>query len=429
MNKFVNEKFNTETKVLLLFIIYTLISGSIRKWIITDKSIGNVIFAFQLLLPFIFLITKGRFLAFKSKLITFFFLYLLIAAFNPYNLTIYHGLIGILIHFNLWYLLFYYYYNRKKIQGILIIPMLVIFCYIEIVLSYIQYGLPGDHFLNSYADLEAVGGSKASVGDSVRVTGTFSYISGYTSFLLFYSFFVWSLVKIQYKNNITLSLIFMGLIAAFMSGSRAATYTYLIFLIYIFAFEFQRKYLQSIVKTLFLPISIIFLIFYAKSNIDFGDRIFKSYENFSDRRDRNRKSGEEQQRIFWDFNQLVNTEYKYPIFGVGLGSTYQGATAIFGKSEYVKEAGYLETENTRVVLEGGFLLLLFRLILIITIIKILQFSLRDSVFLILFLIFLGGYTYNIYNAVFIFLGIVMLDQASLFQKKKNIGFKQNIHFA
>lgn len=429
MNQPKKVQFNYETKVLLFFIIYTLFSGSIRKWVINDKSIGNVIFAFQLLLPFIFLLTKGRFNGFNNKFLFFFFLYLVIAAFNPYNLTIFHGLIGILIHFNLWFLLFYYYYNRFRIQVIYIIPILVIFCYLELILGYFQYGLPADNFLNAYADLEAVGGNIAAVGDSVRITGTFSYISGYTAFLLFYSFFVWSLVKIKYKNSVTFSLIIMGLIGAFMSGSRGATYTYIIFLIFIFSFEFRTDYLQSIVKTLFLPVSIILLIFYVKSDIDLGHRIVKSYENFSERRRSNLVSGEEESRLFWDFNQLANSTFKYPIFGVGLGSTYQGAIAVFGKSEYVKEVGYLETEYTRVVVEGGYILLFFRFIMIITIIRLLKFSFRDSTFLFFFFVFIGYYTYNIYNAVFIFLGIVMLDQAILFQKSEKFKLRKITNFA
>ena len=302
---------NYETKVFLFFIIYTIFSGSIRKWIINDRAIGNIIFAFQLLIPFIFLFTKGRFNGFKNKFLVFFFLYLLAVAFNPFNLTIYHGLIGILIHFNLWYLLFYYYYNRVKIQLLLILPLLIFFCYAEIILGYFQYGLPADNFLNAHADLDAVGGNIASVGDSVRITGTFSYISGYTAFLLFYSFFVWALVKLKYNNIITFSLILMGLVGAFMSGSRGATYTYIIFLIYIFSFEFRTDYLQNIVKTLFLPISFILLILYFNTDIDIGKRIVKTYDNFSERRRSNLVSGEEESRILWDFNQLANSSFKY----------------------------------------------------------------------------------------------------------------------
>ncbi len=376
----------------------------------------------QLFSPFFFLRTKGGMLPFNNKLFTFYFFYLLLSAINFRNLTIFHGILGIIIHVNLWYLLFYYYYNRHLIRFQPIINLALILCALELILGFIQYGLPPKHFLNAYADAER-GGDVAVVVDSVRVTGTFSYLSGYTAFLIFYSFFTWALIKIQYNARITVTLIALGFLASFMSGSRGTTFTYTLFLIYLVVFEFKEVHYHNIVKSMFMPILLLIMINVITGKLSIVDQIVKAYDNFMVRRENGAASGEEQKRIFWDFEQLYNFEGNYPYYGVGLGSTYQGATQLFGVSPYVIEAGYLETELTRVVVEGGFILLIFRFTLMVFILIKLSFTKRDKLFLFCFFVFFGGYAFNVYNAIFIFLGFVIVDQAFI-NKDEQISFIQ-----
>jgi hypothetical protein len=122
---------------------------------------------------------------------------------------------------------------------------------------------------------------------------------------------------------------------------------------------------------------------------------------------------------------LIDFKGNYPFFGVGLGSTYQGAIAIFGTSDYVKEIGYLETENTRIVVEGGFILLILKFAISFYLVSLLSVSKQSKFFLVFFFIFLAGYVFNIYNTVFIFLGIALIDNV-YYQLKENPNTKLNL---
>lgn len=416
------EKLTKETKILIFIILFTVFSGAIRKWVINSNAVGNLIMGVQLFSPFYFLKTKGGLKPFDNKLFTVFFFYLVISAINFRNLTVFHGILGIVIHVNLWYLLFYYYYNRHLIQFRPIINLALILCAGELVLGFIQYGLPAKHFLNAYADPER-GGDVAVVIDSVRVTGTFSYLSGYTAFLIFYSFFTWALIKIQYNARITVTLIVLGFIASFMSGSRGTTFTYTLFLLYLIIFEFKEVHYHNIIRSMFMPVVILIMLNIVTGKLSILDQVVKAYDNFMLRREQGAASGEEQHRIFWDFIQLYEFQGSYPFYGIGLGASYQGAKALFGVSPYIIAAGYLETELYRVVIEGGFVLLLFRFVVLISILSKLSFTNRDKIFLFLFFSFFGNYSFNVYNAIFIFLGFLIVDQAFL-NKDKEIQFIQ-----
>jgi len=72
------------------------------------------------------------------------------------------------------------------------------------------------------------------------------------------------------------------------------------------------------------------------------------------------------------FNNLNN--FPNPIFGVGAGATYQGATFLFGRSEAVLRFGYYESEFVQLFLEGEFVMLLLRLALILTLLRRLPFG-------------------------------------------------------
>ncbi|MFX6945393.1 hypothetical protein ABTH53_20265, partial [Acinetobacter baumannii] len=65
-----------------------------------------------------------------------------------------------------------------------------------------------------------------------------------------------------------------------------------------------------------------------------------AFIGFAERRDRGIQTGEESFRIFGDLNEVFNFRGNYPIIGVGLGSTYQGANKLFGTSPYVLEYGF-----------------------------------------------------------------------------------------
>jgi hypothetical protein len=306
--------------------------------------------------------------------------------------------------------------NRLFIDIRPLIPWVILFCIIEIVLGFVQYLLPPDHILNKYAAIDQLGESQivALVGSSARITGTFSYISGYTAFLIFAIFFVWALIRANY-NKLIISFLLSGtLIANLMTGSRSSVFLVCLFLFLIIFSEFTIETINSFLKSLLLPFLLFLMLFLTKGSVGIEKIIQNAYYNFDERRAINAQTGEQSRRITWDLEELfVNSRFKHPFFGVGLGATYQGATSVFGTSDYVKEYGYYENDLPRIVLEGGFFLLIIRIGLYLWLFSWLEFN-RLSKF-ILFIVFIYSIpiVFNIYNSLFLALGLIFIDNISL----------------
>ena len=405
-----NNKLNSYLKIFLIIYFFTVLSGAFRKWIISDKQIGNVILFLQILVPFTFIFIRNGMKNWqngKSQFILLIFV-LLIGVLNPLNLTINHGILGILLHGSFFFMIFFYINNRQYFQFEKIAGILFISGLLQLVLSFFQYSQPAGAFINTYADVDAVGGV-ALVGNSIRVTGTFSYISGFTGFLFFNSLFIWALIRYNYKSIYILLLLLFGITACFMSGARAATYTYFIILALI-AFTEPILFSKSIVDfKSFIPILIIIIIVIGFGSEKIVDLVSNSFTRFIERRAFGIESGEESNRIFGDFYELFTFRGNFPIMGVGLGSTYQGATKLFGTSEYVLEYGFFESELVRIVLEGGFLLLITRTIILIYLLRKLFIPTVGKIIIFILLLFFFPYVFNLYNAVFAALGIMWVD--------------------
>jgi len=403
-------------KIIVWIFILSLLTGALRKWVFTSGAIGNSILAVQLCIPYLLLFSGNKYIKpWKYSIIIVYMSLLVCMAFNPMNLTYFHGILGYILHFGFWFSIAYYLANRQVIDFQPIIPLLLIGCLIEIVLGFIQYQLPASHWLNTYADLKSVGGDIALVGGSVRITGTFSYISGFTAFVYFLIFFTWYLFRVAYNYTIISILYLSGLLVSLMSGSRQAVGVYLIVSILIIFSELSWEKGKVFIAKMMLPFIFLFSIFLIKGNIGIEDKVINAFDNFNERRETNNKNGEESQRIFSDLNDLLQFRGNYPILGVGLGSTYQGATAVFGTSDYVKEYGYYENELTRVVLEGGFVLLVFRLLLVVVFMFILNVNVLCKVFIGILIFYFTPVVFNIYNNIFFMLGLILVDNA----KKEN----------
>jgi hypothetical protein len=424
------KKFKPIEKQILLIFIITIISGALRKWVFTSGITGDIILFLQLLLPFLSSIYyNGVTILLKENIFKFYFLFLIILAFNPLNLTIFHGIFGIILHLGFWWLLGYYYVNRLIIDIRPIIPLVILFCTIEIVLGFIQYQLPADHILNKYAAINQLGENQtvALVGSSVRITGTFSYISGYTAFLIFAIFFIWALIRADYNYRIISFLLSGTLIAALMTGSRSCVFLTAIFLLLIIFSEFTIETIKNFLKSLLFPFLLLIMLFLAKGSVGIEKILDNAYSNFDERRTVNAQSGEQNQRILGDIQELfVDYRGNYPFFGVGLGSTYQGATSVFGISDYVKEYGYYENELPRIVLEGGFFLLFVRIGLFIWLLSWLEFNSLSKIILFIVFIYSIPIVFNIYNSIFLALGIIFLDNISIHRRLVGIIKYNNI---
>lgn len=410
------KQLNRDTKLFVFIFLYTIFSGVLRKWVFVDQfTIGNIIFSVQLILPFLFMVfsKRGSNTAFSNIFLSVYTLLLFFLAISPLNKTLYHGILGVLIHLGFWYACFYYIANRSNFQIEKLYNLFFIVGIGMFVLVSIQYQLPARHFLNRYADESKIGNDIAMVGDSVRVTGTFSYLGGYSSFLIFQIILLWGLVKRFYNPPFVITLFLMGLVGAFMSGSRTTTFLYMGIGVMILITELSNSYIVRFMGKLIPVAVILYLVVLARGQLGVEQSAFKAYENFDSRREQLKEQGEEKQRLLWDFNDLfVDFKGKYPYFGIGLGSTYQGATALFGTSEYLYEYGYVENELTRVVVEGGFVLLAVKWLLGLYLISLLNIPLmaKGVIFFLISSLFIP-IVFNVYFSAFIFLGLVIVDHA------------------
>lgn len=412
-----------QLKIFLFIYIFTIFSGATRKWFISSKELGNLILFFQILVPFLFLFTKNftRAIHQQGKVMGFYLSVLIICAINPLNLTFYHGILGFFLYASFPILLFYYINSRAQFNFIHILQLVFFICLGELVLAFLQSSLPPDSFINTYADVEAVG-SIATVGNAARVTGTFSYISGFTAFLFFLILFVWALVIYQFNSTYVLIILIIGLIGCFMSGARAATYLYLIILGTLALTDFSN--LRSVLLNIriFVPILFISIILLSIGSDRFFDLINNSFTGFLERRARGIESGEENSRIFSDIVDVIQFRGNYPTLGVGLGSTYQGATKLFGTSPYVVEYGFYESELVRIVLEGGFVLLIARTIIIISLINALYVPKIGKIVLIIIFLFFFPTIFNVYNASLGVMGLMILDSAYFHRRNMQLKF-------
>jgi hypothetical protein len=414
----VRQRLTIETKIFLVYFLVAVAGGAIRKWLTTSEVIGNMVLLLQMVLPFILFYfrsptAKNPFVYFR--IFAIYVAFLLFQIINPLQYTLFHGMLGVIIYGAFWLGLFFYLANRDKFQMDALIKWFLIAAAVEIVLGFIQYALPNGHFLNKYAQERHAG--IAVVADSVRITGTFSYISGYTAYTIFHAFLVWALIRLRYPNWVTMGAAALGLIACFMTGSRGGTLVYIALLVPIFLKEFNGAQLFKLMGSLIIPAVIIILVLIGSNNKVVIDRAQKAYDNFYDRTTKLAESGEQTRRLTFGLNLFnVKDKFESPIIGIGTGATYQGATILFGKSDYVLRFGYVESEFVQIVLEGGIVMLLFRLIL--ATVLVFNLSFKGPVRLVIWgcIIYVVPVVFNVHNAAFMMMGIILVDNIIWRQK-------------
>ena len=399
-----------ETKFFVALFLVAALGGAIRKWFTDSSAVSNGILFLQMAIPFLlyYFRSAASISPFERfPILRLYFFYLVCEIFNPYHATVYHGILGIIIYGGLWLGFFFYLSNRKLFQVVPLMWLFIAIAALETILAFIQYQLPADHFLNRYADTKQ---AIAFVSTRVRITGTFSYLSGFNAYTLFYSFFVLALIRLKYNPWIISIATAFGLITSFMTGSRGGTLIYLLIIIPVFIKEFTIKELVSFFWKLIIPAAIGFTLVLLAKKISLGDQIYEAYDNFFGRVKVNRDNGEESSRLVWDLTYFFDGHvFKSFLFGVGTGSTYQGATALFGVSPAVQEFGYVEGEFIRIFLEGGLVLMAFKFIMAAMLVK--RLCMNNIVKAVIFIIIVYGapVVFNPHNATFLFLGVVLVD--------------------
>lgn len=408
------QKTTRESHIWFTIFLVVMLGGAVRKWFTTSGIIGNVILLVQIVLPFLMYAlssAKTNNPLGNSRILSFYVFFLIIQVFNPLQYTIFHGVLGILVHGMFWVGMFFYFANRDFFTLDKYITSIILLVVGQVALAFIQYGLPTTHVLNKYAH-ESVN-QIAVIADRVRVTGTFSYLSGYTAFLLFYAFFIWALIFKRVAPWLIFSLMLAGLAASFMTGSRSGVLLYLIFIGFALYENYKLREIAPLIFKLSIPLLVIFTIFLASKSNELLGQVETAYTNFYERTTGLQKVGEQNRRLTGDFGYFKGDRFKYPVFGIGTGATYQGATILFGVSPYVQEFGYAEAEFVKIVLEGGFVLIILKALLAAVLVSKLCFGSKlFKIVLWVGLVYGIPMVFNVHNASFLMLGLIYVDSAA-----------------
>jgi hypothetical protein len=405
----------------LLFASYFLVAiagGALRKWVFSEGIVSNLILLALMVFPLLFFTLNSKNIQspFKHIGILYGFVALLIYhVINPYQKTLFHGMLGFLVYAPFWLGIFFVIVNRGQFNFYKIRWLLLSVAIVEIVLSFIQYTLPASHFLNKYA-VEKDSGGIAMVGDSVRVTGTFSYLSGLTAYTVFHAFLCWAIFRWRFPSWVFFSMLGAGLILCFMAGSRGGTLVYVIIVAGILWNEFPPQKLLQFIFRYVLPFLVLFTVILKLGQGKVFDNVNKAIDNFVERTTVLAERGEQSKRLVWGLDKFDNlNNFPDPLFGVGAGATYQGANILFGKSDAVARFGYYESEFVQSFLEGGVVMLILRIALIITLLRQLPFSTPLKLFLFVCMIYGLPIIFNVYNAAFLLMGIALVDNTIFWQ--------------
>lgn len=414
LNYFLHIKNDPLLRILSLGILFTVFSGALRKWIFVGGAIGNSLMAIQLIVPlgiaWVFYKYREQNNSFVFQLTHIYFFLLLLMAVNPLNATLFHGALGLLLHTVIWILLYGYLKVKEKLKLSKLNKLIVGILILELIISGIQYSLPPSHILNSFANEDQ---GAAVINGASRASGTFSYLGGLQGLMIFWAFFCWY-AMLKFNNKwLTLVLTACGFLCALFTGSRGSL-GYFVIIVSLGAI--YTGYLQQyLIKGLGGLLIVVGVGFFFPNNPLFNF-VERTYENFEDRVNSNLESGETADRLEQQFGAF-SYHGEYPIFGVGLGSTYQGATALFGKAREVQQYGYYEAEGERLVIEGGYLLYFFRLLVFGTFLAFLKLPKLSK--LVIFVLFSNSLlTFNVFIGIFFSLGLIWLDWAYFSDSKK-----------
>jgi len=279
----------------------------------------------------------------------------------------------------------------------------------ETVLGFIQYVLPPGHFLNRYANEEAVS-NIAIIGDAVRISGTFSYISGLTAFVMFYNLMAWGIMLKGYKPWIAVIALLFGLILAFMSGSRSAVFLYVGITGVMILRSFSPVQLFRFALYSIIPVAIAVMLLIATGRNQVIDRALQATNNFVERMVTLQERGEQSKRLTWGLYKLNDSErFVSPWIGLGTAATYQGTTILFGKSREVQRFGFIESEFVQIILEGGIIMFILRIVLIFSMVKALLYPKILKVLMFFVLLYAFPTVFNVHNASFMMMGLMITD--------------------
>jgi hypothetical protein len=349
-----------------LFIVMVLLvfEGALRKWILPDLQ-GPIYFikdALVLVALFGFLEARPRagaherFLNGLRILLTLSVLFFLLEIANPNSPSLLIGIIGFKSYLLYAVLLFIVPYafksaadldSKLKSYMLLMIPV--------VLLGLVQFALPADHFLNAYVKHDQAAATAIAnfgeAGSAVRATGTFSYVSGFSTFII--AMFALSLAYVLTRDdNRRLNIVPFALLAAscaamFATGSRSVLVGTIGVLPIILFLCMRAKLLSdALVVRLAIASAVIAAatLYFASDAVDaFSTRAINADSAVD--------------RILSPIVQAVAAFKVTPVVGLGIGVTHNSAATIMGISHYGQawwlQGSFFEDETARVLQEVG----------------------------------------------------------------------------
>ncbi len=334
----------------------TVFEGAIRKWVVPGAAdlvyfIKDVIVIIAYI-KFYLQPPEQRTNFLKAPTLKFvLFLSLLVPVlqiFNPKLGSVILGTIGIrgyVLYMPLIFLLPSFFQDKEEfiafIRRYLIISIGV--C----CLALVQYVSPANSLINRYAAEDVKYIATMGSSDNVRTTGTFSYISGFTTYLTFCFAFTIPLLTYRQsaRNHFLVLAVLLFLIGGFLvSGSRGPLFSSIILLaLYLILNKGLRG--KGFFKKLILPIIFIGLIV---------PSIFSAQlTNFIGRITQNKDSSE---RISWVYRTVMENITDKGVFGYGTGASSNADAKIrkaFGLDSKKAFDGAYDIETGKIMIELG----------------------------------------------------------------------------
>jgi hypothetical protein len=375
------------SKLLLVFYLWILLEGILRKWV--APQLGTPLFLVKYaiiglaLLYISFFPERVSIRRYPYFPLLFFLLFygLLSAVHCMVSYSAIVAAMGLTVHFGfiiLPFLLSAVLRRYDQIEKALnFIPLILLSVSI---LGTIQYFAPQDSFINRYASEEDTSRYIALVGDYVRITGIFTYISTYASFLNI-TVLICLIRLIHMKggliNNILLiSSFLLGLINCLMTGSRSLLLILAVEVVIVLILNTINTRSERTFANIFVRIVLMSLLGIGALTQTRTGAV--SLNAFAERVKAN--DTESKKRI-----QDTFTPFKFAskagFVGFGIGTTYQAAwTFIADRKGMTLD---FEEEGERLVLElgvfGFFLIMALRIILTIMAFRT-YFSYREGYF-------------------------------------------------
>jgi hypothetical protein len=405
-------------QLLIFSLIWIIIDGVFRKWILPEFS--SAIFAIKyILFSLIFLLHLVN-TNFRVPKINYFyqlaivllaiwcFTFLFHSAFPTSILVKLFGLINYIFFIPLLLIVPYYFNSISKIEG-----MIKFLGYLSVpifIIGIIQYFLPVDHILNYLPNEEQ---KFNKVAEFTRSNSIFSFVKMYNVYLLFvlttFTVYIFYLINKGKSSWFYIGLLAFGVLSLFMTGSRLPLAITTIFTLIIFVFIFLQitTLRKSILVTSILGIVISFLTYNFSTTMQTAvDAFFKRAELVETIAGKGYEGYSVKDRTI-DRLTIFKYAEEAGYTGFGIGTTYQGTGLVL--SNYRSDIEF-EEEGERIVLEigviGGILIILLRLTLLLYSLNVLlkmkniQFALLILPFVLYLippLLFLNNNTFNYFD--------------------------------